>query len=277
MGQKINPIILRLGINKTWHTEFFETKTTELASYTLKNIEITEYIKKFLIKNNLILHSYKIHYNQSSINIYISYFIPISFKFNKNDFKNNKNLLTINKLNKELKISKFNEGLNIFTGRKYKIITIFNCINKNLYSLSIKEIMYLKAQLTLLRKFRIRENFNFDETFDVICNSIYNNNSAFMLGNFIADKLKNIKKHNRFLSCINRILELLIKSNFSKIKGIKIKISGKLNRSRRTKTKTIKIGNIPIQTINEKIDYSQTTITHNPNGSFGIKIWIIEK
>ena len=112
MGQKINPIILRLGINKTWHTEFFETKTTELASYTLKNIEITEYIKKFLIKNNLILHSYKIHYNQSSINIYISYFIPISFKFNKNDFKNNKNLLTINKLNKELKISKFNEGLN---------------------------------------------------------------------------------------------------------------------------------------------------------------------
>ena len=275
MGQKTNPIIFRLGVNKTWNTEFFETKNSELSSYTFKNIEITEYIKKFLINNNLILHSYKIHYNQSLLNIYISYFIPISFKFNKNNFNNN--IETIDKFKQKFQISKFYEGLNIYTGQKLKIVTIFNCINKNLYYLTQEQIIFLKARLTLLKKFRIREDFNFDETFDIVCNSIFNAKSSFMLGSFIAEKLKKIKKHNRFLSCVNRILELLIQSNFSKIKGIKIKISGKLNRSRRTKTKTIKVGTVPTQTINEKLDYSQITVTHNPNGSFGVKIWMIEK
>ena len=98
-----------------------------------------------------------------------------------------------------------------------------------------------------------------------------------MLSSFIAEKLKKIKKHNRFLSCITKIFELLIFSKFSKIKGIKIKISGKLNRARRTKTKIIQVGNIPTQTINESLNYSQSTVTHNPNGSFGVKVWVVEK
>ena len=79
------------------------------------------------------------------------------------------------------------------------------------------------------------------------------------------------------MSCITRILELLIVSDYSQIKGIKIKISGNLNRARRTNNKIIKIGNIPAQTIDIVLDYANTTITHNPNGSLGIKVWIIEK
>ena len=30
MGQKVNPNILRLGVNKTWKTKFFEKKNQEL-------------------------------------------------------------------------------------------------------------------------------------------------------------------------------------------------------------------------------------------------------
>ena len=278
MGQKVNPIIFRLGINKTWKIEFFETKKSELSIYTFKNIEITEYIKIFLKTKKLILHSYKIHYNQSLIHIYISYFIPITFKFSstKNTFKNN-SIKTLDQLNNNLQISQFNTGLNKFTKEKYKIITTFNCVNKNLYFLTPIQINFIKTRLTLLKRFRFKENYNFDETFDFICHSICNKNSAFMLGNFIAEKLKKIKKHNRFLVCITQIFKLLTRSSFSKIKSIKIRISGKLNRSRRKKIRIIKIGDTPIQTINEKLDYYQTTVAHNPNGSLGIKIWIIEK
>ena len=31
MGQKVNPNIFRLGINKTWKTKFFEKKKSRIA------------------------------------------------------------------------------------------------------------------------------------------------------------------------------------------------------------------------------------------------------
>ena len=40
MGQKINPVIFRLGVNKTWKTEFFEKKNNELPLYVFKDLEI---------------------------------------------------------------------------------------------------------------------------------------------------------------------------------------------------------------------------------------------
>lgn len=274
MGQKVNPTIFRLGINKTWKTTYIENKNYELPLYTFKNLEIKDYIKKFLMNNGLLLHNYKIQYNETFINLYISYFVPIQFKL-----KTNKKIYfnTNNQIKESIQINKFNEGLNLFTLKKYKINTIFRCINKNFYSLNSEEIKFLKTRLTLLRKFKNGGNFNFEETFNLLSAVVYNRNSAILLSNFIGENLKKIKKHNRFLSCITRILELLIVSDYSQIKGIKIKISGKLNRARRTNNKIIKIGNIPAQTIDIVLDYANTTITHNPNGSLGIKVWIIEK
>lgn len=275
MGQKINPTIFRLGINKTWNTEYFESKKSELPLYTFKNLEIKEYIQKFLSNNGLLMHNYKIQYNKSLINIYISYFVPTDYKFKSvNNFQKIQNK---NQFKEELSINKFNESIGLFTSKRYKINTVFQCINKNFNLLTLEEINFLKTRLALLKKFKNGDNFNFEETFNLISAVVYNKNSSFLLSNFIGKKLKKIKKHNRFLSCITRILELLIFSNFSKIKGIKIKISGKLNRARRTKDKIIQIGDIPAQTINISLDYSQTTVTHNPNGSLGIKVWIIEK
>ena len=276
MGQKTNPIILRLGINKTWNSEYIENKNSELSVYTFKSLEIKSYIEKFLKNKGLLLHSFKINYSNSSLHIKISYFIPTTFKFkNKNndilDFKN------IEELNSKLEINKFNKGLKIFVGGKNRVISVFQCINKKFYELDTNQLTFFKTRLTLLRRFRNRKNIYFDESFDIISSSIINKNSAFMLGKFISDKLKKIKKHNSFLSALTKILKLLITANFSTIKGIKIKISGKLNRGRRSKTRVITIGTVPTQTFNLPLDYSQTTVTHNPNGSLGIKIWILGK
>lgn len=274
MGQKVNPTIYRLGINKTWNTLYFENKKKELALYTFKNLEIKDYIQKFLIDNGVILHDYKIQYNKTLINVYVSYFIPLNFKFGK---QKNLNITNFNQLNNSNEIKKFNEGLNLFTNKQCKIVTVFQCVNKNFQTLTKEDIDFLKTRLTLLRKFKNGGTFDFDETFNLITTVVYNKNTSFLLSHFIGNQLKKIKKHNRFLACITRILELLVLSKFSKIKSIKIQISGKLNRARRTKNKVIQIGDIPSQTINVLLNYSQTTITHNPNGSLGIKVWIIEK
>ena len=274
MGQKINPILYRLGISKTWNTKFYETKKSELPLYTFQCLELKQYIEKFLKDHGLILHSYNIHYNQSMLNIYISYFIPIILKMDNQE----EITKTLNKLNKKIEMLKFAEGVNLFTNKRYKINTIFQCTNKSFHCLNFNDLFFIERKVKVLGRFRSeKENFKFNETFNLMCNSVLNKNSAYMIGNSIADTLKNLKKHNRFLKCIQKIFTILIHAKFSKIKSIKIQVSGKINRSRRTRTKVIKVGDLPIQTINTNLDYSQTTVTHNPNGSFGIKIWVIYK
>lgn len=85
MGQKINPTIFRLGVNKTWKTEFFEKKNHELPLYVFKDLEIRNYIERVLETYGIILHDYKQHYNGSTLNLYISYFITSDFILNKKE------------------------------------------------------------------------------------------------------------------------------------------------------------------------------------------------
>ena len=85
MGQKINPNIFRLGVNKNWKTEFFEKKRQELPTYTFKDLEIKSYIQRFLETQGLLLHDYKQHYSNSTLNLYISYFISSEFITKQNE------------------------------------------------------------------------------------------------------------------------------------------------------------------------------------------------
>ena len=83
MGQKINPVIFRLGVNKTWKTEFFEKKNNELPLYVFKDLEIKNYIERVLETYGIILHDYKQQYNGSTLNLYVSCFVTSDFTLNK--------------------------------------------------------------------------------------------------------------------------------------------------------------------------------------------------
>lgn len=320
MGQKVNPNIYRLGINKTWNTEFFEKKNQELSLYTFKDLAIKSYIEKFLNNHNLILHSYKIHYNNKNLNIFIYYYIPSNFIQNKTSpnknrlviinkttkkqqnlfkksfvnkkivkfyFKKSFSLKKINSFNfnrlekinnlKELVLKnsykKFLKGLNLFTNQKYQISATFHCINKN-FNLTLKQKNSFKQKLLKLQKFK-NNNF-FNESINVLFITSYIKNSSSLLSQMISDQFKKLKRHKFFLTFVRKSLNLFIKSNFSKIKGIKIMAKGRINGAARARHKIIKIGDVPIQTISSNLSYSQTTC-HNSNGSYGIKVWIIEK
>ena len=328
MGQKTNPNIFRLGVNKKWKTEFFEKKTKEFAQLTFLDLEIQSYIERFLNLYGLILHDYKIHYSNSTVNIYISYALTANFKFNNT--KQNKKIKLINKqkglyfntqqklkkkntfflkiqkyleqknthssfnnlkktsnntinnidelkvydqsnLKLEHKITHLIEGLKLF--KNNKIIINFKCINKH-FNLTLKQKKSLKKKIMLLQKFRYTPFFT--EGINLLFLSVYKKNTSKLLTNFIAMQLKKIKKQKFFMTFLKKTLTLFLNSNFSKVKGIRIKIKGRLNGVPRAKHKIINVGDIPVQTINAILSYSESTI-HNSSGSYGIKVWVVEK
>lgn len=343
MGQKVNPNILRLGINKTWKTKFFEKKNQELPLYTFKDLEIKSYIERFLENRGIILHDYKQYYSNSTLNLYLSYFVTSDFNLKKDEefdfilikkggdkkliknsqtktkFSSPETNITFKKINspsgfynvkRYLKLNYYSdlqksqsfkkhlltnqsltqsfstvsntitgrgsvfEGLfkvlSLFTNNRFNIVINFCCINKNLNFLKFSQT----KKFMMLQKFR--NTLFLKEGIELLFHVVYNRNSANLLTKFIAFQLRKIKRHKFFLAFLKQTLTVLIDSNFSKVKGIKILVKGRLNGVPRAKHKMITVGDIPVQSIKESLDYSQTTV-HNSNGSYGIKVWIVEK
>ena len=330
MGQKTNPNIFRLGVNKTWKTEFFEKKNAELSLYTFKDLEIKDYIERFLETHGLILHDYKQQYSNSTLNLYISYFITSECTFIKDqaptvlltdktgkkkkvslrpqiqnqkvDFTNvklqmeQKNAQEYYLLKKYLKTNNYRtqskemlatsnsqitnsldgvlndmfKTLSLFLNNTNKINVNFSCLNKDFSFL--KTIQTKK--FILLQKFRttpfLKEGLEL--LFYVICNR----NSANLLAKFIALQIKKIKRQKFFLSFLKQSLTVMLNSEISTVKGIKIILKGRLNGVPRAKHTIIVVGDVPVQSISETMDYSQVTV-HNANGSYGIKVWVVEK
>ena len=136
MGQKINPTIFRLGINKTWKTEFFEKKNHELPLYVFKDLEIRNYIERVLETHGMILHDYKQHYNGSTLNLYISYFITSDFILDKKE--NLEQIIVVNSLG-EKKVVK-----NIYNQKENVVSTVSLTMDKNYLSKNSSRLYKLK-------------------------------------------------------------------------------------------------------------------------------------
>jgi len=330
MGQKVNPNIFRLGVNKKWRTEFFEKKSHELPLYTFKGLEIKNYIERFLEIQGIILHDYKQHYSNSTLNLCISYFVLPEFIGNKKN-KATK-IILVNNIddkktvqNKPMEVNQVSQGsystlfnnqtpvnyynirkyltgdlknytltpnvsgsissaelkiegvlnnlfkvLSLFTNNKFNIVVNFCCLNKNLNFLKKTQ----KKNFILLQKFKGTPFLK--EGIELLFHTIYTSSSANLLAKFVAIQVRKVKRHKFFLSFLKQTLTILISSNLSKVRGIKIIIKGRLNGVPRASHKIITIGDVPAQSINANIDYAQST-AHNSNGSYGIKVWIVEK
>jgi len=115
MGQKTNSKIFRLGINNNeWNSKYFEKNQEEFSQYNYQNIQIQEYLKHFLKRNNLILHDLKCYINNNKLYIYISYYNAkksvlyitkgSNIKFQRKQKQLARNTHSVNKI---LKISQF--------------------------------------------------------------------------------------------------------------------------------------------------------------------------
>ena len=118
----------------------------------------------------------------------------------------------------------------------------------------------------------------FREGINTIFYSIKKDNSAFLLSNFVSLFLKKLKFHNFFLKFIKATLNTFTssESNRTRIKGIKLKIKGRLNKAPRARVRIIKLGDLPVFSENSTTDYAETT-AYSANGTLGVKVWICYK
>lgn len=194
-------------------------------------------------------------------------------KENNLNYSKLRTLKNLNSLDNENNVNKWLKGLSLFMKERYDISVTFRYINKN-FSLTTKQIQSLKEKFMLLQKFKNIHFFN--ESIDILFISTYHKHSSRLLAKLIASQLKKTKRHKFFLAFLKQALTLFVNSNFSKVEGVKIMVKGRLNGVPRARHKTITIGKVPIQTIVVDLDFYQTTF-HNANGSYGVKVWIVEK
>ena len=244
-------------MTKNWQAKYFEQITKESHANIFRSLEIENYFKQLLKKKEFNLHSYRLNFSNSALNIFISVYKKTTSK-KKSDFKTRKTKL-LNKL-----ISKnILKTIGNFTDNKLHInLKILNLnahneqnkpkTNLNLSRLRLPEIEQLNPILTTQQ------------------------DSAKLLGTFIAEYLKTTKRHNFFFNSLSKSLNLIVKQKGSKINGVKILIKGRLNNAARSRNQYIKIGSISLITKNRVVDYSEST-AFTPNGTIGVKIWISHK
>jgi len=175
-------------------------------------------------------------------------------------------------LKKNVFIEKLLESLSLFLGKNYHIFIAFKNLNRGITLILTKtEQDLLKKKVIALKRFR-KDKF-FKQGLNPILITIKIKNSAKLLGQFISKQFNILKRHNYFLNFLKLIIKNFISFQTSKVKGIKICISGRFNGAPRAKNQIITVGDIPTQTISKHIDYSETT-SYTKNGTFGTKIWV---
>ena len=154
------------------------------------------------------------------------------------------------------------KSLKQFSRNKSNIIIKAKQINEEFFQENIK-----------LSFLGIEDRFSISEMKLLYLLLLTQKNSANLLSIFIAKQLKKTKRHNFFLNLLFQNLTLVMNQKHSKIKGIKILLKGRLNNAPRSRSKIIKLGEIPIIKQNSDNDYSES-ISITPNGTIGIKVWI---
>lgn len=310
MKQNTNQTII-----KNQDLKFLSLNKEDSSLITYNNFKIKKYINQLFLIYGLLIHSYKLNYSNSEINILISYFItkktieyinnnnkktlklvlkkqnpPLGYKGKKKNFlikkrikilkkyknfTNKKNKIKI-KNNLNLFINNIIESLKLYTKNKILKIKInFQTLNKN-FSLRLENKKSKHFRNIMIQLKKFNKMLFFNETLNILLICIRKTNSSKILSEYIALQFNLLKKHNYFLIFIKQSLKLMYDKSFSNILGCKISIKGRFNGAPRSKKKTIKIGLIKLQKINSIISYNKVT-SFTKNGTFGIKVWIYEK
>nr|YP_010139051.1 ribosomal protein S3 [Lithodesmium undulatum]QQJ94659.1 ribosomal protein S3 [Lithodesmium undulatum] len=295
--------------NSLWKLQYCAKKKRENSFYIYQTLEIQNFIKRFFKIYRLLLNDFSLKYSNSNLEIFISYYTTVqSFKILQKNLKT-KNFFLRSKPNYKFKtyknilkpknrlklisfvkkgflkkticnnstkvINNFSEvlleSLSLFLKKKIKIKLILQNLNKGIsFRFTKEKLEHFKIILIQLRKFI--KNLFFKETINILTLVISKVINLHVLTEFIAFQFSVIKKHNSFLIFLKHSIELLQKSHFSALKGLKILIKGRLNGAPRARNKLIQSGSVPLQNYKSKIIKSNTT-SYTPNGTFSISAW----
>ena len=285
MGQKINQRIFRANYqNNTGNFLYNNHFRNKYTNYSIKNHFIYQLLSCFFYLFNIILNDIKLIYLKNTLILKIKFYTLFlcNFKFLKK---------IVNKLKKKelwfktflnLKYKKFycfliNKVSIILSDylKKNNIKFLVSILKeKSVINLSTEyqKISYFKLKLQL-RKY-LSTSF-FKECFCILLSLVKLRNFSDLFAFYVKLEFNKLKKHNFFLTFLKRALIFFVYSTFSKIKGIKVLIKGRLNGKPRSSNKLIQVGSISSQSFESNISSTQTT-SFSVLGTFGIKIWVCE-
>lgn len=168
----------------------------------------------------------------------------------------------------------------------------FSFFKKSVFLLNFENLnkdINKKITTFLFQKFKKRgynlfsRRFNFFIDFIKLLSLVYENkipakNFIYTIGQVF--KMLPKKQHSSFLFFIKNIIHIFIvelpcilDEKNSRIKGIKIRISGRLKGKPRSSSTFVQEGVVPTQSIDKDVDFSSLHV-YTMYGAFGIKSWI---
>lgn len=165
--------------------------------------------------------------------------------------------------------TKLLEGIKLFLKNKYNIIL-------TVQKLKLASESDLKTKNIGLKLRRFQRASFFKQGVSIIFAFISHANSEKLLLKFIAKELAATKRHKFFLNFLKESLNLMVNQSFSKISGIKLIVTGRLNGVMRANSYVIKINSVPLITLCPNRVYSETT-AYTKNGTLGVKLWVLKK
>jgi hypothetical protein len=167
-------------------------------------------------------------------------------------------------------ISQFIGGLGLFLNKTQNVQLL--CQRKEgQFEYGDKMPKTIKKNVLKTRNFKNADFFK--DGMNVLFTTVNGKGTPQFLADFIGYQMGQLKKHNYFIAFLRRTLTSLMKTKYSKITGIKIVVTGRVNGAPRSKHKLISIGNMPLQKITAPIEYS-TSVAYTHNGTLGVKVWV---
>jgi len=269
MAQKVNAILFRRSLNSyEWDYKYVKSNKEEYSSILYKNLEIKKYFHKLFETRGFFILTLKLELFKSELIIHISFLknFQESTKTNKKEELSkiiNKSIITV--LN-----DYYNKKINI----TIKLYDLNKSFEDNISKFKNNRFEYNK----LLKKLRVIRNYPlYPHLIKLVLIIITNKKSSKLLAETLAYLITNQKrKHNNILMFFKKSFDVLINSKMSVIQGIRILISGRINGFPRAKSRLLKFGSLPLQSIESYVDYYESK-AYTPNGTFGIKVWVCQK
>ena len=244
MGQKVNAIGLRLGVNRNWDSKWFAER--KYASSLHKDLITTEFLTRVYEKEGILVSRVIMKRTFDTTYIFLHLYSPAEGLVDKvvNKATLDKTLTTINGTEVEL-----------------KIVDVLQYTKKRM-----KTIREISMELAA---YRSRKYFN--ESLQVIGTGMIVK-SALLLSKYFASQIEKDFRHNQFIDFVKKVLPLFLEK-LPEVQGVRIQFKGRLNGSDRSKTQWFKYGQIPFHTLKERIDFGYTP-AFTLYGVCGIKVWI---
>lgn len=270
MGQKTNPILLKLEKINNWESKYLGSKITEHSIYTKKDIELWYFISRLFDTHGFILKTCQINYSKKSMHIFISYYQKINEVPGKQKPDNKlKKIREVIKTRKSLLKNLF-ETITWFMNQRIKVyFTVQKLLNNSLNKV-FRNKKSIKKMLIRLQRYKKEKLFW--ETVCSILACILNWNSSKLLAYFLANQINHFENQNYFFRFITKSLNVLKSSAKSNLKRIKIIIKGRINGWPWSRKKIITIiNNICSKSVT--LDYGEK-VSFTKNGTLGIKTWM---